>query len=121
MKNLTASAKTLIMTIITMIATSISMGQFPPASWAVFGITVLGTVLCYIAKNAVFPSISLLGTVDLRDLASGAFMAVGAALSNWAATAVVGTPIDWHSLLLLCGSVFVGYLAKNFATKNPTP
>jgi len=116
------SVKALLMAIITFIAASISTNGFPvnKSGWIVLGITVIGTVLIYLGKNAAFPSISLFGTVDLRDVISGLVIAIGTGLSNWVGTLVAGTPIDWHSLWTLIGSVVVGYFAKNFMTKQPS-
>ena len=94
--------------------------------WEILGITTTGTVLIYLAKNAVFPSTSILGNINIKDLFSGAIMAAGSGLSSFAASSVTGTSIDWKHLLELAGGVAVGYIAKNFATgaapaQNPTP
>lgn len=116
MKN---STKAFVMTIITFIATAISTHGMPTDGngWIILGITVLGTTLIYLAKNAVFPSISLIGTIDTRDLISGAILAVGTAISNWVATVIAGQVIDWHSLRTLMFSVVTGYFISKFATQ----
>jgi hypothetical protein len=121
MKNLTGFSKSLIMTIVTFLASAISTGGFPSTGqgWEILGITVVGTALVYVAKNAVFPSVSVFGTINLKDLLSGLILAIGTGLSNWVATLVTGTPIVWHNLLILMGSVVIGYFAKNFGTQNP--
>ena len=113
-----ASWKALIMTVVTLVASALSTNGFPSDSsgWIVLGVTVVGTVLVYLAKNATFPSISLFGTVDLRDVLSGLILAIGTGLSNWVGTLVAGTAISWHSLWILMGSVIVGYFAKSFAS-----
>jgi hypothetical protein len=112
--------KSLIMTLVALIATTVSTSGLPSTQtgWLIFGITVLGTVLTYVAKNAAFPSTSLFGNVDLKDVASGLILALGSALSSFAASTVTGTPVDWHSLTTLITTVVVGYFAKNFMAGN---
>jgi hypothetical protein len=115
---LTKFAKGLILAIVTLVLTSVTTTGWPAAvqGWEILGITVLGTSLTYIAKNAIFPSISILGTINLSDVASGAILAVGAGISNWAATAITSVPVHWNELLELVGSILVAYLAKKFAS-----
>lgn len=109
------------MAIVALIASAISTNGFPVTGqgWEVLAITVVGTTLVYVAKNAVFPSVSILGTINIRDILSGLILAIGTGLSNWVATLVTGTVISWHAVLVLIGSVVTGYFVKNFATQNP--
>lgn len=115
------SVKVLIMTIITFIATTISTSGFPATSagWIILGVTTVGTTLVYIAKNWVFPSVSIFGTIDLRDVLSGLILAVGTGVSDWVGTLIAGVPIDWHSLWVAVGGVVLGYVIKIFATPKP--
>lgn len=118
MKNPSTFLKGLIMTVVTILASMIASGGLPTTSlgWIALGITLVGTMLVYVAKNAVFPSVSVLGKVSLQDLLSGLIMAVASGLSSWAASALTSQPVDWNSLLTLMVSVVVGYLAKTFAS-----
>lgn len=119
MKNNTL-LKGIFMTVVAILSTAFTTTGIPQTNtaWIVLGITVVGTVLIYLAKNAIFPSVSLFGTINLTDLFSGLILAVGSGLSSWAASAITSTKIDWHELLLLMGSVVTGYLAKNFVQKS---
>jgi hypothetical protein len=112
--------KSLIMTLVALIATTMSTSGLPASQtgWIVFGITALGTILTYVAKNAVFQSTSLFGSVDLKDVSSGLILAIGSGLSSFAASTATGTEINWHSLSTLMTTVVVGYFAKNFAAGN---
>ena len=111
-----ATLKGLIMTVVTFFATVISTNGLPSngTAWIVFAVTVAGTVLVYLAKNLIFPSISILGTINLSDLVSGLILALGTAVSNWAGSWITGTPIVWDSLWKIVVSVVIGYLAKTF-------
>lgn len=121
MKNLSTTAKALIMGLVTIIASTISTHGFPTTTdgWEIMGITLLGTVLAYLAQTAALPSVSLFGTIDLKDVLKGLLMGIGTGLSNWAATAIVGEPINWNALITLIFSVISGYFIKNFASQPP--
>lgn len=114
--------KGIIMAIIALVATTITTTGLPATGiqWEILGITAAGTTLIYVAKNAVLPSISLFGTIDVQDVFSGLVMAVGSGISEWAAAQITTTPVNWHDLLTLMGSVAVAYLAKKFATQPKT-
>lgn len=115
-----ATLKGLIMTVVTFFATVISTNGLPSSgtAWIVFAVTVAGTALIYLAKNLVFPSVSVWGTINLADLLSGLILALGTAVSNWAGSWITGTPIIWDSLWKLVLSVVIGYFAKTFV-QNP--
>jgi hypothetical protein len=115
--------KGLIMTVVTLIGTTIANSGFPTTAtgWELLGITAVGTILTYLGKNAVFPSNSIFGTINLRDLLSGAIVAIGAGLSSWVATVATNTPVDWHQLLTFVVSVVIGYFGKNFLSGSTTP
>lgn len=110
--------KGLLLAIVTLVLTSVTTTGWPTAvtGWEILGITVAGTTLTYVAKNAVFPSVSVLGTINLADLASGAILAIGTGISNWAATAITATPVHWNELLTLVGGILLAYLGKKFAS-----
>jgi len=118
---MTTTTKGVIMTIVALLATTLSTTGLPATvtGWEYLAITTVGTVLLYLGKNAVFPSISLLGTVDLRDVLSSIFVALSSGLSGFVASAVTSKPVNWHELLTLMGVTIVGYFAKNFATDKP--
>ena len=121
MKNLTPLAKGLIMTIVAILSQTIAGSGLPTTAtgWAVFGITIGGSLLVYLGQNLMFPSVSVLGTINIADIGKGLFIAIGSGLSNWAATWIAGTVVNWHQLLTYSVSIILGYFAKNFATKNP--
>lgn len=110
--------KGLIMTLVAFIASVISASGIPdtPIEWQILLISSIGTVLVYLAKNFVFPSISVFGKVDLRDALSGIILALGTGISNWVATILTDTPIDWSSLWTMVVSVVIGYFTKNLFT-----
>lgn len=111
------------MTIISFIATTISISGLPSngTQWTVLLITTGGTVLVYIAKNWAFPSVSIFGTIDLRDVLSGLILALGTGVSDWVGTLVAGVAIDWHTLWVSVGGVVLGYFVKLFTMQPKTP
>ena len=114
--------KGLIMTVVALVATTISNSGLPTTTigWELLGITSVGTILTYLGKNAIFPSTSVFGNINLKDLLSGAIIAVGAVLSNWVATIATNTSINWNQLLTFTITVLAGYLAKNFVSGSST-
>ena len=110
--------KGLFMTAIVFIATSLSAG-FPESlvQWQLLGITTLGTVLAYIGQAAIFPSTSVFGTMNLRDLLKGGILAVASFLSSVGATVITGTKIDWLVIGKSVFAVITAYFIKQFATK----
>lgn len=117
-----STAKTMVMFVISVIAGLLASSGVPQTRTAstVFFFTVLGATLTYIAKNTTFPSMSILGVIDIKDFLSAFFLGVGTALSNWIGTIVAGVPLDWKSLLTAVFSVVLGYIIKNFAA-GPHP
>jgi hypothetical protein len=120
--------KGIVMTLITVLATTLTTGiPSTLVAWELLGITTLGTVLTYVAKNAMFPSTSILGTIDLKDLVSGLIMAIGSGLSSLAADKVTGSGADIKTIGSVMLTVAIGYLCKNFvsgtnaATGTATP
>ena len=94
-----------------------------PASivgWEVLAITVVGNIVIYLGKNAVFPSTSLFGSIDVKDLLSGLVLALGSAMTSFAAAAITSTTIDWHLLLTTAGSISGTYLLSKFGFGKKT-
>jgi hypothetical protein len=117
------SIKVLLMALVTIAAGVFSQSGLPTTTvaWEVTGMTVLGSFLIYVAKNAIIPSTSVGGTINWMDIVSGLIMALGTGLSNWAASAITSTPIVWTELLKAMGVVVIGYFAKTFFAKpDPT-
>lgn len=117
MKN---SIKTLIMVAITALS-GIVLNGIPSTTvqWEIAGITVLGTTLLYMGKNWLFPSVSIYGSLDLRDLISGVLVAISNGLSNYVAQATMDGPVDWNSLLKQVGLLVVMYIAMKFSSISP--
>ena len=108
--------KGLIMAVIILLATTITTTGWPSTGiqWAYLSITTIGTVLVYLAKNAIAPSTSDKGHLNLWDLASGAIMAVGNFLMSLTADTATGAPLHIWDIAKSAGTVFILYLAKNF-------
>lgn len=112
----------LVMTLVALLSSALTAGlPTTGAAWLVLGITALGLIVTYIGKNAIFPSVSVFGTIDLRDVLSGLFMAVGTAVSNFIGAWATGTPMDWKSFGALVLGTVVAYLASKFASTGQTP
>lgn len=112
--------KGIIMTLATLLANTIVTTGWPTttAGWANLGIVVLGTLAIYVAKNIIAPSTSNIGSLNIRDLISGAIIAGGNVFASLTADTVTGTPIDYGNLFKSAGTVALLYLLKNFATNN---
>ena len=107
------------MTAVVFLATTISTIGLPKNAleWQILAITLVGTVIVYVAQSVAFPSTSIFGDINLRDLLKGGLLAVGNMLSGFAASGITGTMIDWTALLTGAGMVLVAYFAKQFTTK----
>jgi hypothetical protein len=116
----TTVLKGLIMAVIALVASTISTSGFPATAigWEILGITVVGTILVYLGKNAIAPSTSAIGTINVGDLISGAVVAIGSALSSWAAAAITATTLDWKALLIAAGTAGGTYLLSKFGFGN---
>lgn len=117
---MTTFQKGLIVTIITILANSLSAGW--PASglqYEILGITMGGSLLVYFGQSFVLPATSVSNYLNGLDYVKGALVAVGSALSSFAASAITATVIDWTVVLKLVASTFIMYLAKNFMSQPP--
>ncbi|MFC4230574.1 hypothetical protein ACFOW1_01640 [Parasediminibacterium paludis] len=113
--------KGLLITVITFIASTIASGGFAGTAlaWETLGITTLGTVLIYLAQSFAFPSTSIIGELNLKDLAKGAFVTLGNFFSAYTASTVTTGHVDWKSLFISAGSVFAMYILKQLGTTVP--
>ena len=78
--------------------------------WEILAITILGNLIIYLGKNALFPSTSLLGKWNSRDIMSGIVLAVGNGIVAFAAAGITDTAIDWKLLWATSLSVAGTYL-----------
>lgn len=105
---LNAFWKGLIMAVIGFIATTLSDIDTFNVTYVL--ISTIGFTDVYIAKNAVMPSISMVG-LDLRDALSGLILAIGMALSS-AAAQILTTGFEWSTLWIAVSGAVVGYFSK---------
>jgi len=75
-----------------------------------------GFTLVYLVKNAIMPSVSIIG-VDMKDIISGAILALGMALSSYAAQ-VLTIGFDWQTLLVSVSGAVLGYFTKTIPHKG---
>ena len=111
------SIKMLVMTVITSAATLIADTGWPVGiGWAVLGISVLGTLLVYVAQSVYLPTQSDLNDANWTDIIKGGVVSVGNFLSLYAASYLPGAHIDWQDILKSAGMVFIMYIIKQFRT-----
>jgi hypothetical protein len=102
-------------------ATFVANGALPSTlvAWEILGVTIVGTAVLYLVKNAVIPSVTILGTMSLQDFLLGSGVALGTVLVNWGTTeAISKVSPNWHQLLGLAGGVLISFVAKAFLTQN---
>lgn len=107
--------KIFIMTMVAFVATTFSTSGLPESEnqWVIFGVTIVGTMLTYIAKNFISPSTSVKYTLNWpADMIGGLILAVGSAVSNYVAQLTLDGEINWKSLGKLILVVIFGYLSK---------
>lgn len=111
--------KGLFMTIVVFIATTITTTGIPAStlSWEILGITSLGTVMGYIAQSTLFPTSSVVGTIDFKDILKGMLVAVANVLSSIGAVIILHGSLDWKAIGGSVLTVLVAYFAKQFVTK----
>lgn len=111
MKN---SVKNLIMFFVSAIAGLIMTGGIPDTTpeTIVFAVTVVGSTLVYMSKNWLFPSISVLGVFDVRDVLSALFLGIGTGFSEYVGVLIAGAPFTWSGLLTAVVTVIAGYFMK---------
>lgn len=109
---LTAFWKGLIMALVGFVATMLS--DMETLNFAYMAIATTGFTIVYVVKNVVFPSVSVVG-IDLRDLLSGVILAVGMAISSYAAQ-IWTMGFEWQTLWVSVVGAVVGYFAKTIPT-----
>lgn len=111
--------KSIIITLITLVATTLSTTGLPATTiaWEILGITTLGTLLGYIGQSLALPSTSVFGDLNLNDLVKGALVTLSNFLASLAASWATSTSINWVETLSGAGLVLVMYFVKQLATK----
>ena len=105
------------------LANYFQINHFPTSTvaWEILGITLIGNLLVYLAKNAIAPSTSTFLNVNVGDLISGLVLVLGSALVSFGAAALTATAIDWILLWHTALSVGGAYLATKFGFGPPAP
>ena len=110
--------KGLLMTVIAFVAAYKGDNIEAGINWGYVLISTIGISVVYIGKNALFQSTSEPGVLNWRDALSGLIVAVGAAISSFAASVISIGEIDWKALIAAVIAVIVGYFGKTFATNS---
>lgn len=112
--------KGLIVALIATAATTITSLPTTLVGWEIVGITLIASTLIYLGQRKFFSMFTTTGNglASLADFGSAALVAIGTAVSNWAATALATNiaTIDWKGLLALAGTTFIGLLYAKFKT-----
>lgn len=109
--------KGLIMAIVGFIASAISQDIEAVNVWYIV-IATIGFTIIYLAKNAIITSISIFGKIDIQDIISGLLLAIGMAISSFAASIITTGSVNWHALWIAVGTAFVGYFSKTFTSNR---
>lgn len=114
------SFKSFLMYIVAFISSMIVSSGLPQVSseWVIMGITVGGTALAYFGNNWMFPSVSIWGSINLKDILSGVLISVSTGVFNWLGTLAAQVPFDFNALWVAVYSGAIGYLATVFASPN---
>lgn len=107
--------KGLIMTIVAFLASYIGDNIEAGVNWPYVIISTFGISIVYVGKNAWFQSDSPVGTINWKDILSGLILAIGTAITSYAASIITTGVIDWKALLAAVVSVIIGYFGKTFA------
>lgn len=115
-------SKGLVVVLISLIATSFAQTgfTFTLPSLEVLGINAAITAIGYLVTNAVFPTTSILGIADLRDVLKMALTGLASGLGAYVATLATNTAVNWHTLLTTVGAVMFGAILKSFKTAPVT-
>jgi hypothetical protein len=114
------SVKGLLMSAIIFLSTALASG-FPATKiqWAFLGLTLMGTMIGYLTQSALFPSTSVLGDLNLKDVLKTLLIAVSNVLSSLGAAAVTSTHVDWGEIGKSILTLTIGYIAKQLVTPAP--
>lgn len=110
--------KGLLMTVIAFIASYIGDNIEAGINFNYVLISTIGITIIYLGKNWILPSNSSPGTLNWRDALSGLIIAVGTAISTYAAGIMTSGEVDWKTLGASVLSVIVGYFGKTFASNS---
>ncbi len=108
--------KGFIMAIVGFVATTLS--DLETFNLAYVLIATVGFTVIYVGKNAIFKSTSGAGTINLQDLLSGVIVAVGMAISSFAASVITSGAVDWKELGVAVIGAVVGYFTKTVPQKG---
>ena len=103
--------KGLLMTLVGVVV--VAWGQ-QPLVWSMLAITLIGTALTYIGKNALVPlqSDSPPGSLNFKNIVSALLIAIGSGITEAVATIAGTGVIDWNILLKVVLSVTFTYLGS---------
>ena len=108
----TAFVKNLIAALIAVIAAYVAQAE--TINYIYIAVYVVGYTAWYAAKNLVLPSVSILGTIDLRDILSGLILAIGSGIMTFSAQLIAATDFSWHGILNAVWVSVLAYLATKF-------
>jgi hypothetical protein len=114
--------KGLVMALIAYAATVFANGipAFTAAAvpaWESIGLNVVSVSIGYIVINAAFPTTSILGIVNTRDLLKATLSGIVSGISSYLGTYAMVAPVDWHALATIVLATAAGALGKSFLTK----
>lgn len=114
------TTKGLVMTAIVFLSTALATG-FPVTNiqWVILGLVFAGTMIGYISQSTLFPSTSVQGDLNLRDVLKSLFISVSNVLSSLGAAAITQTQIDWGEIAKNIIILTAGYLLKQVTTPAP--
>ena len=111
-----AYLKGLIMAIVGFVATTLT--DLETFNAAYVAIATSGFTIIYLGKNWFLPSVSDAWKADTIDLVSGLLVAIGMAVSSFAASIITIGSVDWGALGIAVTGAVVGYFAKTVPSKN---
>jgi len=112
MKKTSVFVKGLIMAIVGFVANYIGNTDSSLIDWAYMGIATGIFTVIYLITNFTFPSISVAGVLDLRDMLKGVLLAGAMAISDIIASVSTAKDIDWKLTLMAAIIAMLGYLSK---------
>jgi hypothetical protein len=110
----TTFLKSLIAAIIAVIAAYVASAE--TINYVYIAVYVIGYTAWYAGKNYLFPSVSVLGTIDLRDILSGIILAIGSGVMSFAATLISGITFTWPGILNAVWISVLAYITTKFGT-----
>ena len=114
------TTKGLLMTAVVFFSATLAAG-FPTTNiqWIVLGLVFAGTMSGYIGQSALFPSTSVQGELNLRDVLKSVCIAVSNVLGSLGAAAITQTEINWGEIAKNIILLTIGYLVKQATTPAP--